>query len=1151
LKAVTKFYFIIFVISAINVFVAYENGYAQSVFTRELIIPSPETDTSYFLGNWVLEESISVSAGKAAIDREFWSFNPLNGRWKLERSIAGFESDSLFIQYQIYPYAIRRTFGNRSVASIPDNFYTAENDSIARELIRTSRNSFYDSDLNQRGSLTRGIIVGSNQDFALESGLQFELSGQLTDDIAINASLTDASIPFQPDGTTQSIREFDRVLIQLNGNNFDLDMGDVDLSLNASRYAKLNRRLQGVNGEFRTEAGNYRSALSVVKGTFQSKYFQGQDGVQGPYRLTGENGEQFVIVLAGTERVFVNGVEVKRGEENEYIIDYGLGEVYFTNNLLIKDETRIVIEYEYLEQNFNRTLIAAEVQEQLFNDRFSIGATVIRQADGNDLLSQQTLTQANIDDLKLAGDDPDGVVVSGAGLATDEDRYNVKYALIDTTWNGQDYQIYKNLPGSEDAIYVVSFSKVNSGKGSYQRVSGSVNGLVYNWVGPGNGDYEPFRKLPAPEKLQMVALNSRVRISEHISWFGEWSVSGYDKNRFSGLDDGDNNDHAYTSGLSVDSIHTGAGVFRLDVRRSYRGKNFETFERIRPVEFERQWDVQLGGGQEEVINELNVNYKTGENTETEISAGTIQLSDYSGNRQALQLSSAEVGLPVLNYTLENIDSENSLTQQKGEWFRQRGSISKEVHAFAPYIMLEQEQRIRRSTISDSLLATSLEFTEIGPGLRYKKGALELNTGISARMEKSVLDNALQDEFSALEKKFGFNYRASSGFRTVNNIVLRSKSYSEAFAENRTGDRDALLVTSRTNYGAADKMLEGQFNYEVNTQRQALTQETYFEVGPELGQYVWIDENGDGTEQLDEFYPELSPNEGTYVKQFIPSDDLLSVINLSTRWRNQVKPFINKEHRFSELTLFSSIDIRENSTTDVFSDVYLLKMNTFRNDSTTISGRINQSYEADLFPTDFNMDTRLGYSDNRSLNQRSNESVQNYSKEWYASISYRVTPKLRFFGDLNRGRNISLSDQLSNRNFEIRSMTVSPGVEWLINRSWQTSLSSSFSIKTDRFPVVPAEAAMVKIVQTNRAFLFKKIQADSRIEFRNTKLEGVPGTLSRFELTEGTGSGNHLIWSVSANYRVSDLVRFRFEYDGRTVNDRPDIHTLKLTVSAVF
>ena len=93
--------------------------------------------------------------------------------------------------------------------------------------------------------------------------------------------------------------------------------------------------------------------------------------------------------------------------------------------------------------------------------------------------------------------------------------------------------------------------------------------------------------------------------------------------------------------------------------------------------------------------------------------------------------------------------------------------------------------------------------------------------------------------------------------------------------------------------------------------------------------------------------------------------------------------------------------------------------------------------------------------------------------------------------------------------------------------------------------------MVKIVQTNRAFLFKKIQADSRIEFRNTKLEGVPGTLSRFELTEGTGSGNHLIWSVSANYRVSDLVRFRFEYDGRTVNDRPDIHTLKLTVSAVF
>ncbi len=114
-----------------------------------------------------------------------------------------------------------------------------------------------------------------------------------------------------------------------------MEVNYLSCRLKSGRYAKLNRRLQGVNGEFRTEAGNYRSALSVVKGTFQSKYFQGQDGVQGPYRLTGENGEQFVIVLAGTERVFVNGVEVKRGEENEYIIDYGLGEVYFTNNLLI------------------------------------------------------------------------------------------------------------------------------------------------------------------------------------------------------------------------------------------------------------------------------------------------------------------------------------------------------------------------------------------------------------------------------------------------------------------------------------------------------------------------------------------------------------------------------------------------------------------------------------------------------------------------------------------------------------------------------------------------------------------------------------------------------------------------------------------------
>ena len=44
--------------------------------------------------------------------------------------------------------------------------------------------------------------------------------------------------------------------------------------------------------------------------------------MQGPYQLTGLNGERDIIVLAGTEKVFLDGIEMIRGENNDYNTSY-------------------------------------------------------------------------------------------------------------------------------------------------------------------------------------------------------------------------------------------------------------------------------------------------------------------------------------------------------------------------------------------------------------------------------------------------------------------------------------------------------------------------------------------------------------------------------------------------------------------------------------------------------------------------------------------------------------------------------------------------------------------------------------------------------------------------------------------------------------
>ena len=50
----------------------------------------------------------------------------------------------------------------------------------------------------------------------------------------------------------------------------------------------------------------------MSKGKYTTQSFNGDEGNQGPYKLRGRNGENYIVVLSGTEKLFLNGVKLER-----------------------------------------------------------------------------------------------------------------------------------------------------------------------------------------------------------------------------------------------------------------------------------------------------------------------------------------------------------------------------------------------------------------------------------------------------------------------------------------------------------------------------------------------------------------------------------------------------------------------------------------------------------------------------------------------------------------------------------------------------------------------------------------------------------------------------------------------------------------------
>ncbi len=214
------------------------------------------------------------------------------------------------VVYRTMPLYFAAEQRHMSFDSIMNRFIVS-GDKLSRK--SNTQRPFDFGKVKSNGSLGRSLAFGNRQDAVLNSSLNLQLNGYIGDSILLSAAISDNNIPIQPDGNTQQLNEFDQVYIQFSKDKWKLSLGDLDIRQNQMYFLNFYKRLQGVAYENQSRVtekitNKILASGAIAKGKFTRNVFQGVEGNQGPYRLKGANQELFFIVLAGTERVFIDGI---------------------------------------------------------------------------------------------------------------------------------------------------------------------------------------------------------------------------------------------------------------------------------------------------------------------------------------------------------------------------------------------------------------------------------------------------------------------------------------------------------------------------------------------------------------------------------------------------------------------------------------------------------------------------------------------------------------------------------------------------------------------------------------------------------------------------------------------------------------------------
>lgn len=1106
-------------------------------------------DTLFLDSLSLIPGTVKLSSKNTAIDTSSYKIN-----YPLKAII--FKSkptDTISISYKTFPYNFEKSYyhKNKSVLtkdlSLPINPY-----SITFDASNQNAESFMSDGLNKNGSISRGISFGNNQDVVVNSSLNLQVSGKLTQEVDLLLAATDDNIPFQADGTTAQLQEFDKVFIQLSNKNSKLIVGDFQLQRPNSYFMNFYKRSQGAyfsNNYLDTmgkQTVTFKTQVSgaVSKGKFARNVIQGVENNQGPYRLRGADNEQFIIVLSGTERIYIDGRLLQRGQENDYIIDYNTAELTFTAKQIITKDKRIIAEFQYAERNYARSLyfFSEEIEAKKLKLRFNF----FGEQDNKNKTLQQTLTESQKLTMFNIGDTLSKAVTSGAELA-EFNTTDVFYWKRDTIVAAQLYSgIFVYSINADSAKYRVKYSYVGENNGNYIQVQATANGKVYKWVAPVGGllqgNYEPVIPLVTPKKKQMFTAGVNYEFNKLHNLDVEGVYTKNDINTFSKFNS--YNDDGY--GIKVNSNNQ--TVIKADTANKqslnavynigyeYVQQYFNPIERYRAIEFERDWNRPINApiNTDQHVGFAQVGVQKNEKLKLLYGINFFdEGSFYQGLKHSVQ-SFYNTKSTSLNYNGSYLTSNyNSL---RSNFYRHKILVSQDVWKLKLNFLDEFEKNEFRKTSSDSLLARSYQFWEWETNITNRDTSGNLfKLFYRERRDKQAYSAILKD--STLAQNTGFSANINSIRNHPFSIIV---TYRELHLKNANPlylKPDNTLL-SRVEY--SPRLIRGFITssmfYETGYGLENKKEYYYLQVAAGQGSYAWKDYNDNGIKELNEFEIAQFSDQALYIRVYTPTNQYVKVLHDQFSFSLNLRPSVflkdsaGKGMRFiSRFSTQSVYRIDKKTNEDE-----LFKFNPFELNDTTRLSALNASLRQSLF---FNQSAAVFGADYTYQNNMSKQLLTNgYETRGNETHEFRwrwnVTRSWSINSANTAGKKSNVSLYFSTRNYNIESYDLEQKLSYQPNTAFRISAIYKYSKKQN---IIEGGFQKAELNDVGLEFKYNQVDKGSltgKANFITITYNDLENTSIAYEMLNALKVGYNYTWGLSYQRNLTNNIQISINYDGR-------------------